>query len=135
MLDATGKKAFAVVDFLGLSVDVEKADAHLVGPDHIAENVRERKTPFVVIYRLGVFFRFPFRIEHHIGLGILFAGNSGVNDHQTDVLTYLGCGKAAARRVVHGFQHVLGQLAEFRSNLGNGFALFAENRVTVNADR
>ena len=134
VLNATCKKPFAIMDFLRLAIDVKKANAHLVRAHHIAKDFGERKAALVVIAGLGSFFGFPFRVEHDVGPGVLFAGDGGVDDYQTNVLPYLRGGQAATRGVVHGFQHVLCQLTQFRSNFGNGFAFFAEYGVAVYAD-
>ena len=49
----------------------------------------------------------------------------------TDVLVHLGGGQAHAIGVIHGGQHVVGQLADARVHLGHGLGHGVQARIGV----
>ncbi|MCY1449656.1 hypothetical protein D9M71_664080 [compost metagenome] len=106
MLDAHGEQAFG--DQLeGLAVAVQGLDLHLLRAVDVLVEARYRKAAFLVLVHLlgeGL----ELGVDEDQRLGLVFRQ---VHHHHALVHIHLGGGEAYARCGVHGFEHVVDQLA------------------------
>ncbi|SCZ18074.1 Uncharacterised protein [Acinetobacter baumannii] len=106
VLDAYRQQAFG--DFLeGVAIAVEGLDPDLLRSVHVLVEAGYRQAAFLVlVHILGQ--RFELGVDEYPRLGLVFAE---VHDHDALVHVHLGRGEADARGFVHGFEHVVDQLA------------------------
>mmetsp|Transcript_28333 Transcript_28333/g.52865 ORF Transcript_28333/g.52865 Transcript_28333/m.52865 type:complete len:272 (-) Transcript_28333:2007-2822(-) len=133
VLNAGGPEAVHLFT-LFIAVAVDPFDLNLSGPGHVGILLGQGQTALLIdvqIVRGG----HNLGVEHDQGPGRLALFLDAIEHDQTLQHAHLRGGQTHTRRVIHGFQHIIGQRAQVIRQIGDGIAGLFQTRVGVQDNR
>ena len=113
-----------------IHIQVLVADDHAVGPGHDPHLLRDREAALVsglLPVRLN-----DLGVDHGIGLALVLRD---IDDHQPLEDADLGGREPHSARLIHGLQHIPGQIPDPGGHLLDGLRFFLQNGVSHFSDR